>query len=271
MLPYPTPPSGGGLYVIRLSDTHYYGCRTMTFQGRWAFHYRRLVEGKHHNAYAQSVFNQHKRFEPEVLSVLPPQDQKEAEQKWLDENFGKPGCVNLSCSSEGVPVGYKHSETTREKMRNRDYRDPDYRKRLSEAQIRRHLEGRGFTEETRRKISQGTRGKNRPDTSERNKNSAGWHHSEDSRKRISEAGKRPCLKETREKISQNHKQKGIKPPTGGMRGLLHSEESKEKISIALKEGMDLSPEGKQKRSEAIRRGWETRRNKKCSPSDSTPA
>lgn len=97
MLPYPTPPSGGGLYIIRLSDTHYYGGRTANFRVRWCDHYRLLRSGRHKNRHMQVVFNKYGVFVPEVLCVLTGDvAQVEAEQAWLDEHHGKPGCVNLS-------------------------------------------------------------------------------------------------------------------------------------------------------------------------------
>ena len=103
MLPYLTPPKSGGLYVIRLSDTHYYGGRTKAFANRWSVHYRLLRDGKHFNAHAQAVFNQHGRFEPEVLhATSDEQEQRGLEGAWLQDNVGK--------------AGRKHSPETKQKI-----------------------------------------------------------------------------------------------------------------------------------------------------------
>lgn len=230
MLPYSTPPSGGGLYVIRLSDTHYYGGRTKAFANRWSVHYRLLRDGKHFNAHAQAVFNQHGRFEPEVLhATSDEQEQRGLEGAWLQDNVGKPGCVNLSRSADGVHVGFTHSDATREKMRNRDFRDPAYLQRLSDAQKRRHREGRGFSDETRQRIAEGNRGKKRPHTSERNKVSTGWQHTDEAKAKIAAASRkmheenpRVVTDDTRRKIREARARQAF------------SEETRAKMSAGLK-------------------------------------
>ena len=97
----------GGIYVIRLSDTHYYGGRTKNFKKRWADHLRDLREGRHDNRRMQRVYDLHGRFDPEVVSALAPDECPDAEQAWLDANFRKPGCVNLVASSRGGMTGWK--------------------------------------------------------------------------------------------------------------------------------------------------------------------
>jgi len=158
MVPYLTPPKGGGIYVIRLSDTHYYGGRTKCFRTRWAVHRRLLREGKHFNPRAQAVFNQHGRFEPEVLCVISVDGQRAAEKAWLDENFDKPGCVNLSRSSDGVHAGYKHSEETRAKHR-RPIHTPESKEKCRQAasKPRPNYTPHPHTEESRRKLSDAAR------------------------------------------------------------------------------------------------------------------
>ena len=96
MLPYSTPPTGGGLYVIRLSDTHYYGGRAACFATRWRNHHRALLAGAHPNTRMQRVFDKHGVFSPVVLVLLDRDEQTGAEQAWLDQHHGQPGCVNIS-------------------------------------------------------------------------------------------------------------------------------------------------------------------------------
>lgn len=98
---------GGGLYVIRLSEKHYYGGRTSSFTRRWESHLKELLAGNHGNPYMQGVFNKFGVFEPEALTVISTtEDQVSAEQAWLDANIGEPGCVNLNpWASGGAPLG----------------------------------------------------------------------------------------------------------------------------------------------------------------------
>lgn len=105
MLPYDTPPPGGGLYFIRLSDRHFYGGRARSFKARWEHHYKALVKGKHSNRYMQNVFNKHGRFEPQILEKHKTKEARIAsEQAWLDEHHGTEGFVNLSPNATGGNV-----------------------------------------------------------------------------------------------------------------------------------------------------------------------
>lgn len=91
----------GGLYLIQLSDTHYYGGRTRNFKARWRTHLRDLRSGRHPNVYMPRVFDQHRRFKPQIVHVVADMaGQLAVEQRWLDTQFGEPGCVNLSPTSE---------------------------------------------------------------------------------------------------------------------------------------------------------------------------
>lgn len=94
----------GGLYLLRLSDTHYYGGRAAHFRARWRRHLTALEKGSHPNPYMQAVFDKEQQFEPEVLAVLDPDQRIPAEERWLRDHFGKKGCLNLSQS----PVNNTH-------------------------------------------------------------------------------------------------------------------------------------------------------------------
>ena len=95
-------PEGGGLYRIKLSATHYYGGRAKSFSGRWGGHLKDLRAGVHGNSWMQNVFNKYGVFEPEVLLRLDTEaEQIAAEQQWLNENYRKGDCVNLSPYATG--------------------------------------------------------------------------------------------------------------------------------------------------------------------------
>lgn len=152
MLTYPTPPKGGGLYVIWLSDEkepHYYGGRAASFKVRWKTHLRRLQKGVHKNPRMQATFNKYGVFRPEVLTCLPRDAHPEAEQAWLGENHGKPRCVNISpyCVGGCGP----HSEKTKAKMRAARARQPSPSPKTRE-QISRTLTGFRHSPETRAKM-----------------------------------------------------------------------------------------------------------------------
>lgn len=200
----------GGLYVIWFSDTHYYGGRAVDFRQRWARHLRGLKKGTHPNPHMQAVYNIHGRFEPSVLTVIQTKDDAQpVEQAWLDQNFGLPGCLNLSRSSRnnngpwsaetrrkllGVNRGRKMSEATRQAMSesqlNRGWVISDEgRRKLSQASSnRRH------SESARQKISAAHRGVPKSDATklalvESNRRRKGEVRSEDVRRRISEVVK----------------------------------------------------------------------------------
>lgn len=113
----------GGIYLIWLSDTHYYGGRARFFRKRWRSHLRDLKAGKHENPRMQAVFDKHGRFDPEIVSVLLPHEQREAEQVWLDTHFRQPGCVNLSPFAKGGCEN--RSPETRAKMSRTRSTRPD--------------------------------------------------------------------------------------------------------------------------------------------------
>lgn len=131
----------GGLYQIRLSDTHFYGGRTFCFKNRWADHLKNLKEGKA-NQYMQNVYNKYGRFEPEILEILPREKCIEAEQAWLDKHYRTPGCVNLNPSACGGD-GRKSSEETRARMSAAMRSDPERMKRAREILLS-HRMKKGF-------------------------------------------------------------------------------------------------------------------------------
>lgn len=254
----PAWPQTSGIYRIRLSDRHFYYGRASNFRVRWLVHLKELRRGTHQNKHMQSVFDLHRVFIPEVvLLVESREEQMRVEQTLLDEHVGKPECLNLSPSSLGVPFGYKHSEETKTKLRG-GVPTEETRRRLSQAHM-----GHPVSAETRERMSKSLKGKSRPDTTLRNKENVGWKHTDEAREKIRAAGHRPCADTTKQKIRENHQAKGIRPPTGGMRGHKHSEDAKQKISQGQKKREDMTPEERLRRSEMTKRGWATRRSRKA--------
>jgi len=154
MVPHSTPPTGGGLYIIWLSDTHYYGGRAKKFLSRWSRHLRWLKNGDHPNQHMQNVYNKFGRFEPIILTAIEcPDTRLASEQFWLDRHVGKPGCVNISKYADGKMHGSLHSEETKRGFKRRRV-SLETRKKISET-----LRGRTLSPKHRENISEGNRGK----------------------------------------------------------------------------------------------------------------
>ena len=200
-----TWPKTGGLYCIRLSKTHYYIGRAVSFRERWIKHLNRLCRGNHDNPYFQNVYNKYMLFEPEVLLEVDANvDLQELEQNLLNEHFGQLGCLNLSRTAEGIMVGRKHSEETKDKMR-KTHATYEYRHNMSMVK-----QGTKRTPDAIAKTSAANRGKKRPLEAI-------------TATALANTGKHPTA-ETLVRLSESHK--GL---VSGMKGKKHSEETKEKI------------------------------------------
>lgn len=245
----------GGLYVIWLSDTHYYGGRTVNFKVRWQTHANLLRKGFHTNPHAQAVYNIHGRFEPKILCEIPESEQRAAEDAWLAEHFGKPDCVNVWNSSEGMPAGWRHSDATKAKFKARRFSD-ETKHRWSESR-----KGHQVSDATRQKLSSSLRGKERPDVADRNVKSTGWKHTDDAKAKISAAGARVHSESSRAKVKATHKELGIRPPS--RQGTTHTDDSRQKMSESHKgPRINMSHEEHTRRSEAIKAAWGKRKASK---------
>lgn len=201
--------SGGGVYLLWLSDVHYYGGRTSDFSRRFRSHLRALQAKRHRNLHMQAVYNLHGRIELQVLSSITSEEERQkAEQEWLDLNVGREGCLNISRRADGgMMTGRKHSEETKAKFAARRFSE-ETREKWSQDR-----KGHTVSDDTRAKLSLALKGKRRPDVSERNIRRSGWNHTETAKTKISDAGSRTCSEATKAMISANHKAKGIRPPT----------------------------------------------------------
>lgn len=147
----------GGLYIIWLSDTHYYGGRARNFQRRWSVHLSTLRAGSHRNGRVQAVFDRYGRFEPAVVQeIIGVAEMIAAEQAWLDRHIGQPGCLNIDASADG-PFGRVPSPETRAKISaTLTGRPHDSLRRLRNSMAQK---GRKLSFATRQKISAAHRGK----------------------------------------------------------------------------------------------------------------
>jgi hypothetical protein len=105
----------------------------------------------------QAVYDKYGRFEPKVLVALMDGEEA-AEQQWLDENFRKPGCVNLSPLAKGGCDG--RSEETRKKMSATRTSRPDLVEKARETLNRNRIQkGGSKSEDAKRKVALGMLGK----------------------------------------------------------------------------------------------------------------
>ena len=179
----------GGLYIIHLGNGYYYGGRTICFKTRWDEHLSNLQSRKA-SSYMQNVYNKYGRFEPAILLILPREEQEAAEQKWLDEHFRKPGCVNMSPHAKGGCFG--HTPEARAKMRATRASRPDLAQKSRE-QLRKNFCWKGVKKspEQIRKMAEKLRGRKQSEESiaKRAESNKGQKRSPESRARQSEAAK----------------------------------------------------------------------------------
>jgi len=182
MLPYNTPSRGGGIYLIRLSDSHFYGGRAQSFRVRWEQHYKALAKGEHRNLYMQSVYNKYGRFEPVILERHKTHTARvAAEQSWLDEHHGTEGCVNLSPHATGGNIvdwteemRKRHSEALMGQVRSPEslqrqaeswHKNPENRRKARRSADRNRLpKGYRASEAHRKANAEARRGKRLPET-----------------------------------------------------------------------------------------------------------
>lgn len=201
----------GGLYLLRLPGDHFYGGRTTDFKRRERDHLRALRRGVHPNPYLQAVYNQHQIVGFERLTAIADEEvQRLAEQTWLDANYGTPGCLNLSLSSEGgMMKGRHHSPEAIAKIsaasRGREV-FPETRAKLAVSNT-----GLKRSVETRNRISASLIGDSR---------NLGKKASEETRQKIAEAQKgntknlgKKWTQEARDRRSREwHEKRGLQKP-----------------------------------------------------------
>lgn len=144
------------IYKIRnvVNDNFYVGSTTDT-RVRFQAHKRRLKQGKHQSPHMQAAWNKYGEdcFKFEVVEIVEsPEDLHEAEQRWLDENVGKPHCYNLAVFADAPMRGRKHTPETLAKIAAN---------RIPPSGENHYRYGKTVSEETRKKIGDTQRGKSK--------------------------------------------------------------------------------------------------------------
>lgn len=215
----------GKIYIGQAEDIHV----------RQIEHKRELNKNTHHNAHLQRAWNKYgeKVFQFKILEYCPIGDLDEREQHYLDVYIPKGICYNIALDATAPMRGIKHTEQSLEKMRKFQRETP----RTFSPKQREHLatliesnKGRKHDPEFGKRISERQTGDKNP--------MFGKPHSEEHKRKISEAGKgRIATEETRRKLSDSNK------------GKIRSEETRKKISEAALKRPPVSEETRRKLSE----------------------
>ena len=189
-----------GIYTItcRANGKFYVGS-AVNIQKRWQTHRSHLKMNRHVNKHLQNAWNKYgeKTFKFSVVEQTLPEKLIEAEQRWIDAV--SPDVLFNICLVAGSLLGHKCSEETRQK--------------ISKANA-----GRVLSTATRQKISDALHRRIVLDETRQK-------HSEANRKRIVSDETR--LKQSKAKFSNTNGK-------GRNSGFLHSEETRQKISVAAK-------------------------------------
>lgn len=106
-----------GIYKIIISKYYYIGSSN-NIERRTTKHLQHLRENKHVNPFLQNVYNKHSDWKIEIVERCKESKLLEAEQKYIDEHYGKDGCLNLNPTACKPPSarGRILSEETKRKM-----------------------------------------------------------------------------------------------------------------------------------------------------------
>lgn len=237
-----------GVYSISnlVNNKRYIG-QSIDIKNRYNYHKYRLSKNKHPNKYLQYSWNKYGEgnFKFEVLEIMENTTKElltEREEywfQWYKENGGVYNLRDSVCSN----ANYKHSEETKEKLRKnmlgRNYTE-EHKKHISESkkgwkpsqETIEKFKNRIFTDETKEKLS--IAGKNRKHTEETkekiSKANKGKPKSEEHKIKLSISEKGKIIsEESKKKMSESRKGR-ISPK--GMLGKNHTEETKKKMSEA---------------------------------------
>ena len=200
-----------GIYkIVNTANGKKYVGSAINIKNRWRVHRQSLRQSKHHSPYLQRAWNKYGEESFEFIIIEECQPIKEVlfkrEQFWIDtlRAYGKTG-YNVAKIAGASMSGMKHTESALKKMRGRNWTEEQ---RLGISGESNHMYGKTLSSEAKEKCSW-----------------KGRKHTEETKKRMSEAQKNrpPMSDESRAKLSNAQKNR---PPA--------SPETCKKISIANK-------------------------------------
>lgn len=207
-----------GVYLIlnSINMKVYVGSATRSFKLRWNDHRRALRGGYHTNCHLQAAWNKYGEdvFDFSIIEVCLVDDCVSREQHYIDAMDAFKSGYNRSPTT-GSTLGIEMSEEVRKKMSERMSGVPmkdEVKKKISNA-----LKGRQFSDEHKAAIGAASEGRMFTEESRKKKSDTirkliadgkrlgppeGWKHSEETRKKMSKAGKgRPKSESHKAKIA----------------------------------------------------------------------
>jgi group I intron endonuclease len=197
-----------GIYFIQnIENGKIYIGSAVHITERWRLHKVHLRNGNHHNKHLQAAWIKHGEdsFRFGVIEYIEDKDiLLEREQYWIDQN----GVCDREIGYNAAPVaggmlGFKHSEET--KARLRDVGFPKGRIPWNK--------GKKMEGEYKKNFLKAMKSDKMKNT--RRKKSDGFKHTEETKRKIGEAGRgRPCSEETRKKMAKSMTGKKLIMPVG---------------------------------------------------------
>lgn len=105
-----------GVYKLSFPNGYYYIGSSNNIQRRTTKHLQCLRDKKHINPFLQNVYNKYNCCNVEVLKEVKEDILLETEQKYLDEHYGKEGCLNLTPTANKPPTRINQTPKTRKKI-----------------------------------------------------------------------------------------------------------------------------------------------------------
>lgn len=129
-----------GIYRITTPSGEYYIGSSKNIEFRWKNHQLQLKNGTHKNRWMQRKFKvSPDNWTCEVVEEVSVDQLLIAEQKYLDEHHGLPGCMNVNPQASKGPAFTKENAQNPEWRRKQKaaaqlkYKDPLYLRKLSES------------------------------------------------------------------------------------------------------------------------------------------
>ena len=275
------PNKAGVYYIYNIQNGKAYVGSSRDLRKRFNGHLNKLRKGCHRNQHLQRAWKKYgeEKFAFRVIKLVNEENLIKEEQFSIDllESANRDKGYNIIPFADGHELSEETKQKISEAQRGR-HPSKETRQKMSEAQQDRHHSketrekmseahlGKHLSEETKQKISESSKrenlseealnnyskansGKNNPMYGKTGKDSPlyGRHHSEETRRKMSESSKRENLSaETRKKMSESGKRENLSAETrrklseaqrgkkNPMYGKHLSEETRQKISESKK-------------------------------------
>ena len=183
-----------GVYaIINKVNSHKYIGSSVDIHKRWSVHRCYLNQNRHHCIHLQNAWNKYgaENFEFDILLECAPDSLVDNEQELLDSVHPEYNAL----SRAGSPLGHRHSEETKAKIRSTRHTE-EAKEKIRSSKLGKR---RGpHSEEWKAKVSLALKGKHMSDATKRNMSAAqkgnkknlGNHHSKETKAKMSLTSKK---------------------------------------------------------------------------------